>query len=92
MPHKANAALRQRGSLTLWISEEAIEQWKAVPRRTLGGQASSSDLAITTALMLRVVFRLALRRTKGLIGSGLHLLGLELPMPDHSIMPVGLGW
>lgn len=27
-----DAALRQRGSLTLWVSETAIEQWKAAPR------------------------------------------------------------
>lgn len=34
--------------------------------------------------MLRAVFRLALRQTEGLIGSVLQLLGLELPVPDHS--------
>jgi hypothetical protein len=79
-----DAALRQRGSLTLWVTDKAIEQWKAAPRRTPGGQASYSDLAITTALMLRAVFQLALRQTEGLIGSILHLLGLELPVPDHS--------
>ena len=33
--------------------------------------------------MLRVVFLLALRQTEGLIGSGVHLLGLDLPEPDH---------
>ena len=50
-----DAALCQRGSLTVWVSEEAIAQWKAVPRTTPGGQPSYSDLAITTALMLRAV-------------------------------------
>ena len=79
-----DAALRQRGSLTVWVSEQAIESWKAAPRRTPGGQANSSDLAITTALMLRAVFRLALRQSEGLIGSVLQLLGLEQPVPDHS--------
>jgi len=34
--------------------------------------------------MLRAVFRLALRQTEGLIASVLHLLGLDLPVPDHS--------
>ena len=34
--------------------------------------------------MLRAVFRLALRQTEGLLGSILRLLGLELPVPDHS--------
>ena len=79
-----DAALRQRGSLTVWVTEEAIAHWKAAPRTTPGGQPRYSDLAITTALMLRAVFRLALRQTEGLLTSLLQLLGLELPVPDHS--------
>ena len=71
-----DTALRRRGSLTLWFTDEAIESWRAAPRTTPGGQPSYSDLAITTALMLRAVFRLALRQTEGLIGSILRLPGL----------------
>jgi hypothetical protein len=37
-----------------------------------------------TALTLRAVLRLALRQTERLIGSVIRLLGLDLPMPDHS--------
>jgi hypothetical protein len=43
-------------------------------------------LAISTALTLRAVFRLALRQTEGLIRSILDLLGLDLAVPDHSTM------
>jgi len=43
-------------------------------------------LAITTALTLRAVFRLALRQTEGLIGSIITLLGLDLAIPDHSTL------
>src|SRR5262249_46502389 len=64
-----DAALRQRGSLTVWFSEEAIAAWRAEPRTTRGGQPRYSALAIATALTLRTVFRLALRQTEGLIGS-----------------------
>jgi hypothetical protein len=81
-----DAALRARGSLTVWFSAEAIAAWKAAPRTTRGGQPSYSDLAIATALTLRAVFRLALRQTEGLIGSILHLLGLDLPVPDHTTL------
>ena len=70
-----DAALRQRGSLTVWFSEEAIAAWRAEPRTTRGGQPHYSALAIRTALTLRAVFRLALRQTEGLIGSILQLLG-----------------
>src|SRR4051794_3278357 len=81
-----NASLRQRGSLTLWFTEEAIEGWRAAPRTTAGGQAWYSPLAILTALTLRAVFRLALRQTEGLMNSIIDLLGLTLRVPDHSTL------
>src|SRR5918998_6404503 len=81
-----DTALRQRGSLTVWFSDEAIAAWRAEPRTTRGGQASYSPLAITTALTLKAVFRLALRQTEGLIGSLIGLLGLDLSVPDHTTL------
>src|SRR3954468_5646881 len=67
-----DASLRQRGSLTVWFTDEAI--------------AAYSELAILTALTLRAVFRLAYRQTEGLIGSLMRLLGLALPVPDHTTL------
>src|SRR3712207_3998459 len=81
-----DTALRQRGSLTVWFTDAAIAAWRAELRTTPGGQPSYSALAITTALTLRAVFRLALRQTEGLIGSILRLLGLDLAVPDHSTL------
>jgi len=81
-----DANLRQRGSLTIWVTDEAIAAWQAEPRTTRGGQPTYSALAILTALTLRAVFRLALRQTEGLIGSVMRLLGLDLAVPDHSTL------
>src|SRR3712207_6006169 len=81
-----DASLRQRGSLTVWFSAEAIEGWRAAPRTTRGGQPWYSALAILTALTLRAVFRLAYRQTEGLIGSIIGLLGLTLRVPDHTTL------
>ena len=81
-----DAGLRARGSLTVWFTAEAIEAWSAEPRTGRGGQPRYSSLAITTALTLRAVFRLALRQTEGLISSILRLLGLDLAVPDHSTL------
>src|SRR6187551_3712048 len=80
------AGLRQRGSLTIWFSDDAVEAWRAAPRTTPGGQARYSDLAIETSLILRTVFHQPLRQTEGLIGSLLGLMGLDLPVPDHSTL------
>ncbi len=81
-----DAALRQRGSLTVWFTEEAIAGWCAALRASPGGQPWYSPLAILTALTLHAVFRLALRQTEGLIGSIIGLLGLALRVPDHSTL------
>ena len=81
-----DAALRRRGSLTVWFTDEAIAAWRAEPRTTPGGQPHYSALAIMTALTMRAVFRLALRQTEGLIGSVIALLGLDLTVPDHSTL------
>src|SRR3954453_15320525 len=70
----------------IWFTEEAIRAWRAEPRTTRGGQPWSSPLAILTALTLRALFRLGLRQTEGLVGSILHLLGLELAVPDHTTL------
>ncbi len=94
-----DAALRQRGSLTVWFTDDAIEAWRAEPRVTRGGQPWYSPMAVLTALQpwyspmailtaltLRAVFRLALRQTEGLIGSIIHLLGLALAVLDHTTL------
>jgi hypothetical protein len=81
-----DAALRQRGSLTVWFTDEAIVAWRAEPRTTPGGQPHYSALAITTALTMRAVFGLGLRQTEGLISSVIDLLGLDLAVPDHTTM------
>src|SRR4029453_5117112 len=63
-----------------------ITAWRAEPRTTRGGQPWYSELAILTALTLRGVFRPAVRQTEGLIGSLMRLLGLDLPVPDHTTL------
>ena len=75
------AGLRQRGSLTVWFTDEAVATWAAEARTTRGGQSRYSLLVILTALTLRAVFRLAYRQAEGLIGS---IVGL--PVPDHTTL------
>jgi hypothetical protein len=81
-----DASLRQRGSLTVWFTDDAVQTWQAEPRTTRGGQPDYSPLAILTALTLRAVFRLPFRQTEGLIGSVIGLLGLDLAVPDHTTL------
>ncbi len=43
-------SLNQRGSITFWMSDEAIAAWNAEPNGKRGGLPKFSDLAIETAL------------------------------------------
>jgi len=79
-------SLRRRGDITLWFDEGAIDGWNAAPSGRPGGQRQYSDLAIVTALTLRVVFHLALRQTEGFVASIIRLMGLDLKTPDHTTL------
>ena len=80
-----NAGLKQRGSLTFWLSEDVIDGWL---EETLTGRRGASptytDLAISTFEILKSVYGLAGRQTEGLMSSLFELMGVELPIPEHS--------
>ncbi len=81
-----NEGLRQRGDLTVWISEDALALWPAPRRTTRGGQPRYSDLAIELCLTLGMVFKQPLRQTQGLMRSIAGLLGVEIAVPDFSTL------
>ena len=82
-----NKALRQRGSLTVWMDESAIAAWteKTSPERR-GRPLHYSDMAITTVLMMKRVFGLSLRALQGFVDSIFELMGLPLRCPDYSLI------
>src|ERR671910_2770255 len=80
------AGLKRRGDLTLWLDQAALAGWHASRRTTPGGQARYSDMAIELVLTLRLVFHLAPRQAEGFTSSVLRLLGLDLPVPDHTTL------
>ena len=81
-----DAGLRRRGSLTLWVTPEVLDGWRAARRTTPSGQTVYSELAIETGMMLRLAFNLALRQTEGLMISIFGLLDVPLSTPDHSTL------
>ena len=62
-----NQALVRRGDVMVWLSSEAIAAW--TPRRSgrRGGQRRYSDLAIETALTLRLFYHLPQRQAEGFL-------------------------
>ena len=79
-------ALVDRGDVTFWLTPRAIATWSAVGVGKRRGQLQYSDLAIETALTLRLVFRLPLRQTEGFLTSSFGMMGVDLAAPDHTTL------
>ena len=79
-------ALIGRGNITIWLSRAAIAAWTPEGPRTRGAPPKYSDLAIETALTLRLLFHLPLRQAEGFLTSLFHLMGLDLRSPDHTTL------
>ncbi len=81
---KHNNSLVNRGSLTFWIVEEAILEWTQSKQHRRGGPRLFSDLAITTALMVKRIFFLPLRTLQGFIDSVFKLANVPLVCPHYT--------
>ena len=83
-----NKSLVQRGSITLWISEEVLAKWhpEAQGRRRRGGQVQYSEQAIECMLMLKAVYHLPYRQAVGFGQSVLDLLGADVRVPDYTTL------
>ena len=79
-------ALVRRGDVTVWLSPAAIAAWEPDTGGRRGGQRKYSDVAIETALTLRLIFHLPLRQAEGFLTSLFRLMGLDLPSPDHTTL------
>ncbi len=80
-----NESLKKRGSLTLWLSEDAIKTWHPENiNKKKGGQIKYSDIAIETGLTIKKVYSLKLRQTEGFLKSIVSLLNVDIDIPDYT--------
>jgi IS5 family transposase len=82
-----NKALVRRGSLTLWMSDEIISQWRETKHTgKRGAPRTYTDMAILCMATLQEVYHLPLRATQGLMLSVIKLLGIKLAVPDYTTL------
>jgi IS5 family transposase len=82
-----NRALVQRGSLTLWITEDVLQTWHSTEAETKRGRPRTyTDTAIMTMATLQEIYHLGLRQTEGLMESIGELLHLEVAIPDYTTL------
>jgi hypothetical protein len=81
---KYDAALAQRGSITVWFTGGIRGRTACAGDRR--GQPICSVIAIQTGLALRLVCHQPLRQTEGLLRSIVDVLGISVAMPDHATL------
>ena len=79
-----NESLKQRGTIEVWINDDILDKWKALPSGRPGAQPVYSDLAIQIVLQVGKVFHQKLRQTEGLLENIFRLMKVKLSVPDYS--------
>ena len=78
------ASLCKRGSLLIWLDKEMT--WLAPPGGSPDRPAVFSDAAIQFCLTIKVLFKLPLRQTTGMVASLLKMADLDWAVPDYTTL------
>ena len=80
-----NESLKKRGSIYLWVSEDAIEKWRS-PKdpHFIGAPKQYSDDAILCMMALKVVYHLPYRQLVGFVLSIFSLMKVTLKVPHFA--------
>ncbi len=83
-----NEALRRRGDITFWLSEDVISKWYEQERvyDGTGTPRLYTDFSIIICHEIRQVYRLPLRQCQGFIDSLFRILNVPLSCPDFSVL------
>jgi len=85
---KYNNALKNRGKIVFMITRNIEDTWLALePDKKLpGAPVVFTDKAIEISLQIRELFHLPLRQTEGFIEGLFKSLGINVPVPNYSLL------
>ena len=81
-----NQSLVNRGSITLWLDENAVTHWIMPKKKKRGRPFLYSQIAIEAALTVRYALNLPLRATEGFLTSIFALYNPMIPIPDYTLL------
>ena len=81
-----NQSLKKRGSLRFWLPDDIESKWYYQGKKRRGGQPRFSDFCIEVCCIIRKIYRLPYRQTEGLLQSILVMSGIDLKVPDASVI------
>ena len=80
-----NKSLVARGSLTLWVNDEVLNQWYHLSKNNKPGRNNLySDLAIQCAIQIKSLYQLPFRAVQGFLISLFAVMELNIKVPDYS--------
>ena len=81
-----NQALISRGSVTLHLLDNVIKAWhpKKCKRKLQGAQFKYSDIAIQTAIAIKIALHMPYRATQGFITSVFGLMDVKISVPNYT--------
>jgi len=81
-----NQSLINRGSLTLWLSNDAEAGWYAKKEGKPGCPKKYSDTTIELILMLQQLYHMPLRAIQGFVRSLCSMLGKPFDIPNYTTL------
>jgi hypothetical protein len=79
-------ALVERGSITVWMSEDFEKTWCYDGPKQRGSPLEYSEQSIKIMLMVKNVFHLSNRAAEGFVRSLFAMLKVSLSVPDHTTL------
>jgi len=73
-----NKSLKNRGKLTIWLSDEVKSSWLYKDSQKPGGEVIYSDVAIEFCLTIKHLYHLGYRQTEGFVEDIFELCGIDL--------------
>ncbi len=83
-----NEALKQRGSIEIWVNSDFLNKWSALLSGKPGAQPIYPDQAIQIVIQLGKVFHQKLCQAKGLLENIFKLMSIELSVLDSTGLKV----
>jgi hypothetical protein len=82
-----NTALKNRGNISFWFSEDVVDSWYAIPdARKKGAPFLYSSSAIEVLNVIRFRFGMKLRETQGFAESIKKLMDIDVQIPDYTTL------
>lgn len=82
--HEYNKALKQRGSLNVWIGDEVLDNWYEPKSGKNGSPQIYSDQVFVVLQQFRSLFDLPLRQLTGFMESLVERMNVALDIPDYT--------